>query len=88
MHPDAPPSTLGLARHGVRGHLDVQDATVVDGISVESERARARQPTPDRARPPHVGVRVGQRVPGLTHTDQSPVRDQQANGLVIEAHPP
>lgn len=88
MQPHVIPITLELPRHRVRRQLDVQDARIVDRLAMEAEGARTRQPPAQAACSQHVGVGLGQRVPRLTHSDQSTVRDQDANGFVIESDPP
>ena len=86
MQPHVIPITLGLPCHRIRGQLDVQDGRIVDRLAMEAEGARTRQPPAQAACSQHVGVGLGQRVPRLTHSDQSTVRDQDANRLVVEPH--
>jgi hypothetical protein len=85
MHPHAA-TVLGRTCHGIRGHLDVQDIVVVDGLTVEAQRARAPEPPSEAACPSDVPGHVGQRIPGLTDSDQPTVRDEEPNGLVVEPH--
>ena len=88
MHLHAPPSASGLPCHPVGGHLDVEDAVVVDWLAMEAKSACTGQPPADGARAHGVGVGVGQRVPSLTHSDEPIPRHQHPHGLVVETHAP
>lgn len=53
---------------------------------METKGACAGEASADLARPHGIHMRVGQGVPGLTHSQQSAVRDEDADGLVVESH--
>jgi hypothetical protein len=88
MDSHAPPPLLRLACHRVRGHLDVQNTVVGDGLAVEAKGACASEAPADLARPHRVDMHVGQRIPGLAHSTQSAVRDDDSDGFIIEPHSP
>jgi len=88
MHPHERSAVLEATPHRIRGQLDVEDAVVIDVLPMEAESTGAGQPPADAAGSDYVDVRVGQRIPGLAHPNEPILRDQQANGLVVESHPP
>jgi len=53
MHPHVLPPAIRNAGHRVPGHLDVQGTVVLDGLAVESKRAR--EPPAARSTPEYCG---------------------------------
>lgn len=66
----------------------MQNTVVRNRLAVEAKGACTSEAPADLARPHGVQMRVGQRVPGLPHSKQPAVRDEDADGFVVETHSP